>query len=304
LTALPSVRARINIFLGVSLTIQDSGEPRSFDPSINDFSDKRARARLNARDGAIQKSQLIIRAFPFDGDTVSLSLLARRAGIAKSTAHRTLGILEETGVVVRTRKGYQLGTRAFEIAHAVVNARLGMELREQLLPRLLDLYELTHETVILEVMRHGQAMCAEVFYGHRGPCFPIRVGQLRPAWESAGGMVLLAHRMVTRSGTTSGSAPAVQPRGRGMADRGAAETHERELVKIRRSGMAIISSGAGATGVVSFAAPVRDARGSTVCAISVSAPEQRVNVGRLADLVKRAADAASGELRRARSRPA
>ncbi|HET6662939.1 MAG TPA: helix-turn-helix domain-containing protein, partial [Acidimicrobiales bacterium] len=51
-------------------------------------------------------------------ESLSLSELARRVGVAKSTAHRTCAVLARRGLVDRTTgRGYRLGLRLVEYGH-------------------------------------------------------------------------------------------------------------------------------------------------------------------------------------------
>ena len=53
-----------------------------------------------------------------DAPELSLSELARRVGVAKSTAHRTCAVLAERGLLDRTESGgYRLGLRFVEYGH-------------------------------------------------------------------------------------------------------------------------------------------------------------------------------------------
>lgn len=249
--------------------------------------DERSEKGVSAQDGAIQKSQRLIRAFPPDGSAINLTTLANRAGLAKSTAHRTLGILVDTGVAVRTEDGYRLGSRMFELAQSVARAMQNADLRDRLLPYLLDLYERTHETVYMGILRHDEVLCSQVLYDRRGPSTPLRQGQAAPAAETAAGHALLAY------------SPAFHQRpGRGCRHVNDTVTWSK-LFHVRRIGIAVAHAG-GPADVIEIAAPVLDANRYAVCAFTVSAPRQRLDVGPTAELVRRVTDAASRELRCAR----
>jgi hypothetical protein len=65
-------------------------------------------------------------------------------------------------------------------------------LREQLLPHLADLYELTHETVHLAVLRGTDIVYVNKIQGHRATRSPSRIGARLPAYCTGVGKALLA----------------------------------------------------------------------------------------------------------------
>ena len=57
---------------------------------------------------------------------LSLSELARRVGVAKSTAHRTCSVLTDAGMLTRTDAGkYRLGLRLIELGHLATSRDVG-----------------------------------------------------------------------------------------------------------------------------------------------------------------------------------
>src|SRR3954466_12979681 len=80
---------------------------------------------------------------------LTLSELARRSGVSLPTAHRRVAELLEWGALERGADGrYRIGLRLWEVASL---APRGLGLREQAMPFLEDLYEVTHENVQLAV---------------------------------------------------------------------------------------------------------------------------------------------------------
>src|SRR5438874_11085763 len=100
--------------------------------------------------GLLQKAFTLLDALGC-GEVLGASEMARRTGIPKSSTHRVLSMLEGIGAVERQRNGY--------VSHR--QARAGVrpgpagstsEIRERILPVLLDVYERTHETIQFGVL--------------------------------------------------------------------------------------------------------------------------------------------------------
>lgn len=83
---------------------------------------------------------------------MSISEMARRSGIPKSTTHRLVSDLVDWGALERSPRGVRLGVRLFELGNLVPSQR---RLRELAIPYAHDLNEITHLTSNLAV-RDGQ----------------------------------------------------------------------------------------------------------------------------------------------------
>lgn len=273
-----------NCLMECGLTASTSNRPvRDTEIAVEAENDTSAHGG-GSQDGAIQKSQLLIQSFPPDGSVTNLTTLARQAGLAKSTTHRTLGILVETGMVIRTADGYRLGARTFEMAFSVTRALQKADLRDRLLPHLLDLYERTHQTVYLGILRHDEVICSQILYDRRGPSTALRQGHAAPASTTAAGHALLAYSTAfhTRPDMGAGALPEAVP--------------WRRLFQVRRIGVAVVHA-SGSANVIEIAAPVLDANRRAVCAFAVSAPRHRLDIGQTSELVRRMADAAAREVK-------
>jgi DNA-binding IclR family transcriptional regulator len=96
----------------------------------------------------------LLAAFTPETPELSLSELARRAGLSLPTAHRRAAELLEWGALERGPDGrFQIGLRLWEVASL---APRGLGLREAAMPFLEDLYEVTHENVQLAVREGAQ----------------------------------------------------------------------------------------------------------------------------------------------------
>ncbi|MDT3396535.1 IclR family transcriptional regulator [Streptomyces sp. B1866] len=197
----------------------------------------------------------VLGTFDVRHQSLSLTEIARRAGIPTATVHRLLSELEKWGAVERGADGrYRIGLRLWELG-SLTAART--RLREVALPYLQALHEATRAQVFVAVADECDVVYIERFggaYPPRGDVtsrHPVR----QPMDQSAAGLALLAYREHP------------QPRPAGRAD--ARGLHE-ILRTARRLGCVVLPD-AGDRGAMSIAAPVLGANGVAVAAMGLSA---------------------------------
>src|SRR6516165_435507 len=133
----------------------------------------------------------VLDAFTQAAPALSLSEIARRAGLPLTTAHRLVSELRAAGALERDGDGrYRIGLRLWEIGSL---APRGVPLREAALPFLEDLYEVTHENAQLGVREGHDVVYIERIAGRRAVSVLTRVGGRFPLPASGIGLVLLAH---------------------------------------------------------------------------------------------------------------
>lgn len=123
---------------------------------------------------------------------LGVSEIARRAGVAKSTAHRLLAILESHGLVERSGDRWLPGAHLFRIGNAVPICR-PRRLRDQALPHMQSLYVETHAMVSLAVRHHAQILYVEKLTSREWLDSPAAVGDCLPMHCTALGKAILAH---------------------------------------------------------------------------------------------------------------
>jgi IclR family KDG regulon transcriptional repressor len=235
--------------------------------------------------GAVEKADLVLGSFPSDRADVGVTELSRRCGLAKSTTHRILQVLEAIGMVVHVPTGYRLGHRLHELAD-IASGQCTSRIRDRVLPYLLDLYEQTHLTVHLGVWADSEILIADRLHGRNGPCVPPPVGAKLMAQSHALGKVLLAYADEPARWQASAQAAARR------AERITLPALEEELSVIRQRGIAV-SSGQFLPGIGCIAAPIWGTRRSAVAAVCVSGPLKRLEANDAGRHVRRAAHAAS-----------
>lgn len=244
---------------------------------------------------AVDKALVLLEVFA-GNEIVGVSEVARRAGLSKSTAFRLLQILLRNGFVERYGNGYALGRVLFDLG-ARVYERYPGTLRELLMPFLTELYESTHETVHLAVLRGTEVVYLEKLYGHRRAPSPSRVGARLPAHITAVGKVLLSYAPDSVEPLRCGGLRRYTPNtvvdpGRLMA----------ELDRARVEGVAYDEEEA-AVGLRCVAAPVLSITGQPVAALSVAGASGRFEPARAEYRLRSIAGSASALIRGALGQP-
>jgi DNA-binding IclR family transcriptional regulator len=213
---------------------------------------------------------------------LTLSAIATRTGLPLTTAHRMVKRLADWGALERGEGGaYHIGLRLWEVATL---APRGLGLRQAALPFMEDLYETTHENVQLAVLDGTDTVYIELISGRSAVIVRTRVGSRWPLHATGVGLVLLAY-----------SAPELQERicaaplqrftDFTITDPGRLRA---VLADVRRTG-GVLSDRQITPDAVSFAAPVRDARGAVAAAVSLVVPHADGDVHALLPAVRLAA---------------
>lgn len=184
-----------------------------------------------------------------------LAELCERTGLPRATAHRLAAGLETHRLLARDTDGrWRLGPAVTELAGQVNDPLLAA--CAAVLPRL---REITGESVQLYRREGTSRICIHALEPPAGLRDTVPVGSRMPMTAGSGAKVLLAF-------SDAATQQAVLP---------SAKFTERTLAEVRKRGWAQ-SAGEREPGVASVSAPVRDARGTVVAAISVSGPIDRM----------------------------
>jgi DNA-binding IclR family transcriptional regulator len=239
----------------------------------------------------LERAFRVLTAFAPRDSRLSLTELSRRTGLPKGSLHRMAAQLVTVGALERVEDRYQLGLRMFEIARMVP---VQLRLREVMLPFMEDLYEATHETVHLGVLRDTEVIYIDRIAGHRQVYCPTRVGGRMPAHCTSLGKAMLAFsgpevlEKVLADGLPALSPHTVtEPR-----------VLRQQIERARTDGVAYDNEES-VRGVICVGAPVLHHH-DVVAALSVTGPKARLNPRRLAPAVRTAALGASRALSRVR----
>jgi DNA-binding IclR family transcriptional regulator len=202
------------------------------------------------------------------GSALSLSEIAQRSGLPLSTAHRLVAEWVAWGGLERGEDGrYQVGMRLWRLGVRRPSTR---RLRVAALPYLDELLEATREHVHLAVRDELAAIYLERRSGHDAVHIVSDVGSRLPLHATGVGLALLAY-------APTEIFDEVVARGLKKFQPNTIST-ERELrsrlAEIRATGLSRTVE-ALTPGAFSVAAPVRDASGSVVAAVSIIAHADR-----------------------------
>ncbi len=204
----------------------------------------------------------VLDAFSAAHPELTLTELARRAGLPLSTAHRLVAELAAWGALERGESGrYRVGLRLWEVG-ALAPRSLG--LRESAMPFLSDLHEVTGENVQLAVLDGVEVVYVERLVGRGTVGVVTRVGSRLPLHATGVGLVLLAHAPVELQEQVL-ARPLRRYTARTMTD---PEQVRRALADVRRTGVAVSDRQIELVSL-SVAAPVRGGRGEVVAALSL-----------------------------------
>ncbi len=227
-------------------------------------------------ESAVSRAFSVLELLSAAREPMRLSAIALRLGMQKSTTHRVLSTFAQMGYVEQdamtscyraTLRLWELGMSA--IAHHPIKRAASAFLQ--------TLHRATGETVSLTVLSGDDVLYLDKIMSPRPVRYTTRVGSRVPAALTAGGKAILAH---------TAQAPAIVRR---TATRMKAshpidvESLERELNAARLRGYTTSSF---SPGVISFAAPVMARDGRAAAALSVSAPVERINAKKRADIIE------------------
>lgn len=219
--------------------------------------------------GSVANAARVLKSFTTENRDWGVSDLARHLGIAKSTAHRLLATLTDEGLLEQEALSgrYRLGLAVFDLAAAGMST----DLHEAALPAMSELRNRSGETVQVAVLDSREVVYVERLDSPHTLRLFLEVGRRNWAHCTGCGKALLAFssRDVVDRVLKGWDLPAITPH---------TLTEHSELrsalEKAKRQGHAW-NRHESEVGVVSVAAPIRDASQRTVAAISVAGPGDR-----------------------------
>jgi IclR family acetate operon transcriptional repressor len=249
-----------------------------------------ARTAAPAGTQAVERALAVLHAVGETREPPGLAELAAQLGLHKTTVFRLLGALERAGFVMRDDEHHRYGLGP-ALMRLGAQARRSVGLSDAARPELAALAHETGETTTLEVLAASEVLILEEVHGRFLMGSRPEVGTRWPAHATSTGKVLLAAQAPSRRG--SGRLARLGPNT--ITSRAALN---RALATVRVQGFAVAREELEA-GFVAVAAPVHDALGEVVAALSVAGPTARIPAARvrqLAVLVRAAAARVSAQL--------
>ena len=208
------------------------------------------------------------------GNVISLTAISKGMNLSKSTVHGLISTLEQTGYVFQdqTTGLYSLGLKLFELGQVVYAS---MDLRSIAMPFLLEIGKKYEETVHLAVLSAGEVVYIEKVDSTHSIRIISYIGGRNPAHCTGVGKVMLAglsekelERVVLQIGLQRFTEKTITD---------LSELKQQlELIRIR--GYAVDDEEI-EVGLRCVAAPIKDYKGETIAAVSISGP-----MGRMADI--------------------
>lgn len=214
----------------------------------------------------------VLDAFDTDHSVLGITDVARRSGLALSTAHRLVGELEAWGALTRRLDGrYEVGPKLWRLG---LLAPVHRELREVALPYMQDVLAATGENVHLAVRDELGVLYVERIYGNKAVPLVSGTGVRLPLHATGVGKVLLA------------DAPQLVQE-RALRELSAVTPHtitdparlRQQLAEVRRRGFARTLDEM-TVGTASMAVPVRDVSGTTRAALGLVVTNTRRDLSR------------------------
>jgi DNA-binding IclR family transcriptional regulator len=210
---------------------------------------------------------------------VGIAELSKQVGFHISTAHRLLATLIAQGYARQNPETgrYGLGAKAFHLAESYLGQ---MDLRRVVHPVLERLSRETGETANLVILDGREALYLDKAESPQSLRIFSRIGRRAPLHCTAAGKILLAGRPWPEVQRMLGKASLERYTPRTILS---PEALRRELNAVRTEGVALDREEC-EEGATCIAAPVRNARGETVAAMSVSGPTLRMQAERIREL--------------------
>lgn len=206
----------------------------------------------------------------------TLKSIAGASGMPKSTVHRVLANLVEERVLQQERHDYRLGVRLIELGEA---AKRALPIERVAKQPMEELARATNETVHMGVLDGTDIVYLRKVEGSRGLQMASYVGLRSPAQHTAMGKVLIAAQ--PEAAWAGYYAPGELRTPHSIRSE---QEFLQEIEQARRQGHAFDRE-ENELGIRCCAAPIRDANGSVVAAISLSGASVYIDEARLERLV-------------------
>jgi IclR family pca regulon transcriptional regulator len=236
----------------------------------------------------------VIRAFDAEHAELTLSDVARRAGITRAAARRFLLTLESLGYVASDARAFRLTPRVLELGFSYLSS---LSLPEIVQPHLEALSREVDESVSAAVLDGADIVYVARVPTRRIMSVRITIGTRFPAFATSLGRVLLAGLPGSAADAALAASGLAPLTARTLTDSTA--LHD-ELDRVRAQGWSLVD-GELEPGLRSIAAPLHGRDGRVVAALNVSTSATRDSVERVRDAylppLLRTAAAIDAELR-------
>lgn len=224
--------------------------------------------RENSPMRSLERALHVLGVLEEKGWPMGVTELGRASQLSKATVLRIVSVLERYGFAEKRQGRYRLGAAALPLAHAYV---LGNELTRVALPVLQELAQTSEETASLYVRLRFKRILVQRIEGHNPLRFVLPIGQRLPLHVGAGKVLAAAMPEAELIQMLDELGEMTLSNGKRLTRKALFE----ELDRVRKQGYSV-SHGEQMVGTVAVAAPVIDADGTTIAAVSVVGTKDRL----------------------------
>jgi len=203
---------------------------------------------------------------------LSLAEICQRMSLHKSTAHRSLMVLERSALIERTQENrFRLGLKLYELGNRAVEQ---IDLRARVQPFFRRLATQVGETVHLSVLQKTRVVYLDKVEPNRRVCMSSKTGTSNPVYCTSMGKAMLAFQTEETIEQIVARIRFVRYTSKTLTSR---EALLKALERVRRRGYAIDDEEI-EVGVRCIGAPIFNENRQAIAAVSVSGPASRITV--------------------------
>ncbi|HEX3437543.1 MAG TPA: IclR family transcriptional regulator [Pseudacidobacterium sp.] len=212
---------------------------------------------------------------------LSLAEICTRMGLHKSTAHRSLIVLERSSMIERTPEGrFRLGLKLYELGNRAVEQ---IDLRERVQPFFRRLATEVGETVHLSVLQKTRIVYLDKVEPNRRICMTSKTGTSNPVYCTSMGKAMLAFLPEEAREEVLSKIKYTRYTSKTLCSR---EALLKSLERVKKRGFAIDDEEI-EVGVRCVGAPIFDENRYPIAAVSVSGPASRITVQSVPGIAER-----------------
>lgn len=219
---------------------------------------------------SLDRAVSVLEALSESDAPLSLAEICQRMGLHKSTAHRSLMVLERSALIERTQENrFRLGLKLYELGNRAVEQ---IDLRARVHPFFRRLATQVGETVHLSVLQKTRVVYLDKVEPNRRVCMSSKIGTSNPVHCTSMGKAMLAFQPEEIIDETIAKIRFVRYTYKTLCSR---EALLKNLERVRRRGYAIDDEEI-ELGVRCVGAPIFDDKHRAIAAVSVSGPTSRI----------------------------
>jgi IclR family pca regulon transcriptional regulator len=225
---------------------------------------------------SLERGMAVLSAFGADAPQMTIADAARRTGLTRAAARRSLRTLQELGYLIQNDGHFALTPKVLDLAGAYLSST---NLERVARPHMERLVQETQESSSLGVLDFPDVVYAVHVPAYRIESFVPGVGARMPAYVNSMGRVLLAEMLPEARHEMLSKMELIPYTPRTITD---VPSLELALATVRAQGWSIVDQEF-SEGVRSIAAPVLDRDGKAIGAINVTSNVTRTSASELLD---------------------